>query len=157
MQIHRKALFTAVCVFLLGGCAASSGAISDSDRNAMRSAVADFSSAMIRGDAAAAASHWAVDGTAMPPNLPTAHGRADIEKLFAGFGKITAFTQNVVEADGRGDLAYTQSTFEVTFVPPGATTPITDKGKGVLVWNKQSDGSWIVARGAWNSDLPLPK
>jgi hypothetical protein len=39
----------------------------------------------------------------------------------------------VVETDGRGDLAYSHITFEVTFTPPGATASITDKGKGILV------------------------
>jgi ketosteroid isomerase-like protein len=122
----------------------------------MRSAVDDFTQAVLRGDFATAASHWAEDGTAMAPNVPAAHGRADIQKLFTGFGKITAFTQNVMEVDGRGDLAYTHQTFEVTFTPPGAAAAVTDKGKGVFVW-KQAGGTWVVTRGAWNSDLPLPK
>jgi uncharacterized protein (TIGR02246 family) len=157
MQVHRKGLFAAVCVLVLTGCAASSAAISESDRSAMRAEVDDFSKAMLDGDFARAASHWAQDATALPPNGAAAHGRPQIQKLFETLGKPTAFKQDVVEADGRGDLAYTRQTFEVTFTPPGATTAITDKGKGILVWSKQSDGSWLVTRGAWNSDLPLPK
>ncbi len=157
MQVHRTVLFAAVCAVVLTGCGASSAVISESDRGAIRSAVDDFTKAVQLGDFVTAASHWAEDGTAMPPHAPAAHGRADIQKLFTSFGKITAFTQNVVEADGKGDLAYTHQTFDLTFTPPGATAPVTDKGKGVFVWAKQSGGTWVVTRGAWNSDLPLPK
>lgn len=157
MQVQRTALFAAVCALVLTGCGTSSAAIAESDRGAIRAAVEDFTQAVVRGDFATAASHWAEDGTAMAPHAAAAHGRADIQKLFTSFGKITAFTQSVVEADGRSDLAYTQQTFDVTFTPPGATAPVTDKGKGVFVWAKQSGGTWVVTRGAWNSDLPLPK
>ncbi len=157
MHVHRKALFAAAFALLLTGCAAKTAPISESDRSAMRSAVDDFTKAILSGDFAAAAAHWAEDGTALPPHAAPAHGRPEIQKLFAGFGKTTAFKQDVLETDGRGDLAYSRIAFDVTFTPPGATTSITDKGKGILVWTKQSDGSWLVTRGAWNSDLPLPK
>lgn len=157
MRVNRTAFFATVCGLVLTGCGASSAALTESDRTAIRSAVENFTQAVLHGDFATAASHWAEDGTAMPPHAAAAHGRADIQKLFTSFGKITAFSQTVVEAKGTGDLAYTHQTFDVTFVPPGATAPVTDKGKGVFVWTKQSGGTWVVTRGAWNSDLPLPK
>jgi len=157
MQVHRKAFFAAVCALVLTGCAAKTAPISESDRVAIRSAVDGFTKAILAGDFAAAASKWAEDATALPPNAAAVHGRPEIQKLFAGFGKTTAFTQNVVETDGRGDLAYSHFTFEVTFTPPGATASMTNKGKGLLVWSMQSDGTWLVKRGTWNSDLPLPK
>lgn len=157
MQVHEKGLFAAACVLILAGCAASSAAISESDRSAIRSSVADFTEAILHGDVAGATARWTEDGTALPPHAPAAHSRPDIQKLFASFGKVTAFRQDVVETDGLGDLAYSHITFDVTFVPPGATAAVTDKGKGLLVWRRQSGGTWLVARGAWNSDLPLPK
>ena len=157
MQVHRTALFAVACAVVLTGCSASSAAISESDRGAMKSAVDGFTKAILGGDFAAAAAYWAEDATALPPHAATAHGRPAIQKLFAGFGKTTAFKQDVLETDGRGDLAYSRIAFDVTFTPPGATASITDKGKGILVWGKQRDGTWLVTRGAWNSDLPLPK
>jgi uncharacterized protein (TIGR02246 family) len=157
MQVHRKGLFAAVCVVFLAGCAASSAAISESDRTAISSGVAAFTQAVLKSDFAAAAAQFTEDGIALPPNAPAVHGRPDIQKLFAGFGKTAAFKEDVVETDGLGDLAYTHFTFETTFTPPGTTGAITDKGKGLLVWRKQPDGTWLVKRGAWNSDLPLPR
>jgi uncharacterized protein (TIGR02246 family) len=157
MNIHRTTLFAAVCVLAITGCGGSAASISEADRSAMHATVDSFTKAILSGDFAAAASLWSEDATAMPPHLTAAQGRADIQKLFAGFGKTTAFTQNVVETEGRGDLAYSRVTFDVTFTPPGATAPVTDKGKVLLVWGRQADGKWLVTRGAWNSDLPLPK
>lgn len=157
MQVHRTAVLAAVCAFVLAGCSASSAAISESDRGAIRSAVDDFTKAILSGDFAKAASHWAEDGTTLPPHAATVHGRPEIQKLFASFGKTTAFRQDVLETDGRGDLAYSHFAFDITFIPPGATASITDKGKGILVWGKQADGTWLVKRGTWNSDLPLRK
>src|SRR6266550_209231 len=157
MQVHRTALFAAVCALVLTGCGASSAAITESDRTAMRSAVDGFTKAILAADFAAAAAYWAEDGTALPPHAVAVHGRPEIQKLFAGFGKTTAFKQDVLESDGRGDLAYSRMTFDVTFTPSGTTTSITDKGKGILIWGKQRDGTWLVTRGTWNSDLPLTK
>ncbi|HEX9127565.1 MAG TPA: SgcJ/EcaC family oxidoreductase [Gemmatimonadaceae bacterium] len=157
MHPRRTALLVALSIAAVTGCAASSGAISESDRTAIQSAVDTWTKAILSGDFAAGASLWSTDATALPPHSPAVHGRPDIQKFFAGFGKTTAFTEKVLETDGRGDLAYSLVTFDATFTPPGATAAITDKGKVLLVWNKQSDGKWLVARGAWNSDLPLPQ
>jgi len=155
MQI-RHATLAILSALVLSACAATSASISNSDRAAIKAAVADFNQAVSNGDYAKAASHWAEDGVAMPPHGPTVTGRANIEKLFAGFGKTTAFREDVVEADGAGTMAYSRVSFDVTFVPPNATASMHDVGKVLLVWAKQSDGSWIVQRGAWNSDMPLP-
>jgi len=157
MKIHRTTLYAAVCALVLTGCGASAASISKADRNAMHSAVDSFTKAILSADFAGAASYWSEDATAMPPHAAADHGRADIQKLFAGFGKTSAFTQNVLETEGRGDLAYSRVGFDVTFTPPGATAPVTDKGKVLLVWGRQTDGKWLVTRGAWNSDLALPK
>src|SRR5438094_6523821 len=77
----------------------------------------------------------------MPPNGPVVQGRAAMQKFFAGFPKITAFKENVVEIAGYGDLVHPRGTYEMTMMPPGAKTPLTDIGKVLAVWRKQPDGS----------------
>lgn len=157
MRVHRMALFTAVCALVLTGCGASSAALTDTDRTAITTTLEAFPKAILAGDFKAAAALWTEDAIAMPPHAAEARGRADIEKLFASFGKTTAFTQNIVETQGRGDLAYSRLTFAVTFTPAGSTAAISDRGKVLVVLARQTDGSWRTARAAWNSDLPLPK
>ena len=38
--------------------------------------------------------------------------------------------------------------------PPGATTPIKDRGKYLDVRKKQKDGRWLYVMDSWSSDLP---
>ena len=157
MKAHTGLLFVAACALVGTGCAASSGAITDSDRSAIDKTVQAFSVAVLKGDFPTAAALWTEDGWILPPHAPAVHGRAEIAKFFSGFGKTTKLVEKVIESDGRGDVAYAHFTFDATFTPPGATAPISDKGKGLLAMSKQSDGSWLTTRAAWNSDLPLPK
>jgi uncharacterized protein (TIGR02246 family) len=98
-------------------------------------------------------SAYTEDGILLPPNAPVVQGRAAIRKFFDGFPKITAFKQSVVETEGDGDPTYVRGTYEMTMIPPGAKEPLKDTGKVLAIWQKQSDGSWLVSRVAWNSDL----
>ena len=158
MKAYSRMAVLVVCALGLTGCGASSGAITDTDKAAIAKTVQQaFPGAILKGDYAAAAALWTEDGWILPPHAPAAQGRSAIAKFFAGFGKTSNIVENVTESDGRGDLAYARFSFDATFTPPGATAPISDKGKGLLVMRKQSDGSWLTTRASWNSDLPLPK
>ena len=156
MQSHRI-LALAMLSFGFSGCANGPPAFTDADRTAIRSSIDSFTAAVNKRDFAAAASAYTEDGLIMPPNAPIAQGRAAIQKTFEGFGTPVKFTQPTVEVEGEGSLAYARETGDLTIIPPGAKTPITDKAKILTVWRKQSDGSWKVIRGIWNSDLPLPR
>jgi hypothetical protein len=39
----------------------------------------------------------------------------------------------ILALEGRNDLAYVHSAYEVTVTPPGATEPVGDRGKGVRI------------------------
>ena len=138
----------------LSACQSRPAALTDLDRDAIRAVVAKFDKAVLAADWPTAVSVYTEDGILMPPNGPVVQGRAAMQKFFAGFPKITAFKENVVEIAGYGDLVHPRGTYEMTMMPPGAKTPLTDIGKVLAVWRKQADGSWSVARVTWNSDLP---
>jgi len=123
----------------------------------MRAAIDDFTQAGLAADWRRAASHYAEDGIILPPNAPAVEGRLAIEKFLAAFPKLTSFTQAAVEIEGNGDLAYARGTGTLAMVPPGAKAAVADTFKTLAVWRKQSDGSWQVIRGIWNSDLAPPK
>jgi uncharacterized protein (TIGR02246 family) len=155
MFMHRLSSSVAFAACLLGGCErrAGPGSLTDADRSAIRESVANFDKAMVAGDWPSVLSHYSEDGILMPPNGPEVKGRAAMQKFFQGFPKITEFKENVLEIEGHGDLAYPRGTYEMTMVPPGAG-PLKDKGKVLAVWRKQPDGSWLVTRVIWSSDLP---
>jgi uncharacterized protein (TIGR02246 family) len=153
MLIHRTLGVVALSGLALSACQRGPAPLTDVDRNAIRAVVANFDKAVLAGDWPAVVSVYAEDGMLLPPNGPTVQGRAAIQNFFGGFPKITAFKQSVVEIEGQGDLAYPRGTYEMTMMPPGAKAPLTDTGKVIAVWRKQPDGSWLVLRVMWNSDL----
>ena len=152
MLIHRTLAALSACVLLVA-CQRGAAPLTDDDRNAIRTGVANLDKAMLAADWPSAASIYAEDGMVLPPNGLAAHGRPAIQKLFSGFPRVSAFHQSVEEIEGHGDLAYARALYEVTMNPPGAKEPVLDRGKVLAVWRKQPDGSWLVTRAIWNSDL----
>jgi uncharacterized protein (TIGR02246 family) len=107
------------------------------------------------GDMAALAATYTTDGVLMPPNHEAVEGRAGIQAFMESFPHFTEIDLQPIEVNGEGDLAYVRGTYTVTMAPEGGQ-PINDTGKYMEIRQKQADGSWLIARDEWNSDLPLP-
>lgn len=157
MLAYRTLALLVISSLAVSACQRESGSLTDADRNAIRAAIDDFTEAGLATDWRRAASHYTEDGMIFPPNAPAVHGRPAIEKFFAAFPKLTSFTQEAVEIEGNGDLAYARGPGTMAMLPPGAKAAVADTAKILTVWRKQSDGSWQVTRGIWNSDLAPPK
>jgi ketosteroid isomerase-like protein len=80
-----------------------------------------------------------------------------IGKLFSGFFALPALKISWhpvrVQVAKSGELGYTSGTYQMAFNDPSGKA-ISDTGKYVTVWKKQSDGSWKVLLDIFNSDLP---
>jgi uncharacterized protein (TIGR02246 family) len=150
-----------LCVFVLTSLALSAcqpkptktAPLTDADRKAITEGVVRLDKAVLSGDPRGAAALYTEDAILAPPNTPEVRGHAAIQKFFEGFPRMSAFKEKVVEVEGHGDLAYAWATFDVVAHPPGAKAPVKDTGKVLAIWRKQPDGSWLVTRAAWNSDL----
>jgi len=153
MLTHRALIVVVVSGLALSACQQGPALLTDADRNTIRAVVANFDKAVMAGDWPAVVSVYAEDGILLPPNAPAVQGRAAMQSFFSGLPKITAFSERVVEIEGQSNLAYVRGTYEMTMMPPGAKAPLKDTGKVIAVWRKQSDGSRLVARVMWNSDL----
>ncbi len=137
--------------------AQEAGPLSDEDVAAIRAGRQAFVQAQLAGDWAAAAAVHTEDAVRMPPNNTVVRGRAAIEAGFAEIDTVTAFTVTSVETEGRDGLAYDWVSYSLTLLLEGMTEPSTETGKGLVIWQKQADGSWQIHRVIWNSDLPLPE
>ncbi len=96
-------------------------------------------------------------GSMLVPNAPIATGKKAIAKLTAsGFAlqdyKLTWHPDKAGVARS-GDLGYTSGTYEWSFKDASGKA-VSDKGKYLIVWKKQADGSWKVLFDMNNSDLP---
>jgi len=132
--------------------ATAAAPLSDADRAAIRNRIAQFDRNVLAGNWPAVASAYTEDAILFPPHAPLVRGRMAIQQFFEAFPKVTEFKQNAVEIDGEGDLAFPWGTYETAMLSPDATA-VKDRGKVLAVWRKQADGTWLVSRVCWNSDL----
>ncbi len=146
-----------VCLALIA-CQTGAAGLSEQDKAAIRKVVDDAQKLATPQQADWAAYvklYYTEDGTVLMPNMPPVQGRAAIQATLASFPPVSEFKAEIVELDGRGDLAYVRGNYSMTMNQPGAP-PVTDKGKYVEVWKKQADGTWKVNYDSWSSDLAAP-
>jgi len=91
----------------------------------------------------------------MPPNVPLREGAEMIRGWHADF-----FDLGDVEVDNElegirvsGDLAVGWGRF-VSRITPEEGEALSEVGKWMAIWERQSDGSWLILRNIWNSDQP---
>ena len=116
---------------------------------------AKWEAAAKAGDGAAIAALYTNDAIILPPGRPLVTGRASAEQFFGGMLKsgvksIGLHTDNVERA---GDYAIETGTATITVQPEGKEAQ-TSNGKYVVVWKRQSDGSWQLHRDIWNDTPP---
>ncbi|HEU5040258.1 MAG TPA: DUF4440 domain-containing protein [Gemmatimonadales bacterium] len=126
--------------------------LTDQDRAAIRSRIAKFDKDVLAGNAPAIASAYTEDAVLLPPNAPMVKGRQAIQEFFKEFPKFTKFTESPIEVEGEGDFAFPWGTYE-----SADAAGVKDHGKVLAVWHKQPDGTWLVGRVCWNSDLESVK
>jgi ketosteroid isomerase-like protein len=155
-----------VVLFLLVGtvsaasaaCQAGAGNLGAPDQAAIRKVV-DDAAKMVTPSKTDYADYvklyYADDAAVLASNAPAAQGHAAIQAALQSFPPMSDFKLEIVELDGRGDLAYVRGNYSMTMNPPGAPA-MADKGKYVEIWKKQADGSWKVRYDSFSSDLPAP-
>lgn len=154
-------------VVLLAGCSMGSGdqpkpqAVTQpidtraSDADAIRAASGAWSQAYVAKDLDKSSAVYTDDAIVMSPKAAPVHGKDTIRKglaqMFAIPGPGLSFQTTSVEVARSGDIAYETGTYDfVTTTKNGKTND--EKGKYVVVWKKQSDGSWKAAVDIDNTD-----
>ena len=101
-------------------------------------------------------SFYAEDAVAFPPHAPMTRGKEATRAAWSELVEDPSLTWQTtkVEVSRSSDLAYSFGTFEATISGPEGE-PIDDHGKWVVVWKKQSDGTWKHIIDIYNYDLPL--
>ena len=99
--------------------------------------------------------YFAEGASIYPPGMPVVTGVDAIRKTYSEMVKAPdfalSFTPTKAEVAASGDLGYTAGTYEMTMAG------MSEKGKYVTAWRKQSDGAWKVAEDIFNADtMPTP-
>jgi uncharacterized protein (TIGR02246 family) len=141
------------------GVAAATSADAGAVRAAIDSANARFLDALKRNDTTALANNYADDAIVMMGNMEAWRGREAVRKGFAGMiaqMPVKDFSFRTEDVMVGGDLAVETGSYEGTFQAKDGKE-MKDKGKYVVVWKRQADGSWKIVRDVANSDAPPPK
>jgi uncharacterized protein (TIGR02246 family) len=125
------------------------------DEAAIRAASAAWSEAATARDLDKSLAVYTEDAVQMSPKGPAVHGKDAIRKgwtqMFATPGRGLSFQTTAVEVARSGDLAYETGTYDFVATDQKGKT-IDEKGKYVVAWKKQSDGSWKAAVDIDNAD-----
>jgi uncharacterized protein (TIGR02246 family) len=128
------------------------------DRAAIDSLRVQYQATWKAGDAQQLASLYAPDALVLYPNQPAVAGHAAILSYFQTF--FAEFAQDVFELTSEevevaGSWAFDRGTVRWRGVPRSGGGPVEDRGKYLVILQRQPDGSWKVARDMDNSDRPL--
>jgi ketosteroid isomerase-like protein len=121
------------------------------NRQAIDNANAGFAAAINQGDVAAAMTVYTDDAKLLPPNYPAVTGRANIQAFWEGAAQalgIKHVSMNTLEVEFIGDTAIEHGEYTLDLASG------QDKGKFIVVWKRQTDGSWKWHIDIFNSDLP---
>jgi len=151
MRVPFPGVLMTVLGLSIAGTALAAG-LPDEDQAAIRAAVEAFAKAASVNDTTALAALYTDDAILLPPNAPKVEGRDAIRSFFAVFPQMESFKLSVEGVDGSGDLAYTWGTYYMSFLGDDGGL-VSDIGKFLDVKKKQADGSWLLYRDMYNSDL----
>lgn len=93
------------------------------------------------------------DAVLMPDGEPIVSGSEAIRAWFeAGFAReVTRQTIDNDEIVVSGGWAFMRGHWTLTIAPRGGGPARRLQGKHLVIWQRQDDGSWKVARDIWNS------
>ena len=119
----------------------------DADREAIRRAGELFvqnALANPRNDRASAAC-YEDDAIMLAPSQSPIVGRTAIEKFLSSFPPFSDYRLEVAEIVGDGDLAFERGSASMTLRPAEEATK-QFRINYVVIWRRQTDGSWRAAR-----------
>jgi uncharacterized protein (TIGR02246 family) len=159
--MKTKPLFLSGCIALLSFafvCLASAADTKSAIEKALRDLDAQWSAAAGAKDLDKTVSFYSDDAVVMPPNAPSATTKEAIrsawKEMLTNPGAAISWKATKVEVAKSGDLAYVSGTYEDTMTDASGK-PVKDRGKYVVIFKKQADGTWKVVADIWNSDLPV--
>ena len=151
--------FAADAMLTVIGCALmiNGDARMKSNEAAIRAMGEKYAEYVNSGDLERYMSVWAEEGIQMPPNAPAVSSRESIRlammPLFDGFHlKMSINDQEIKIA---GDWAYSRGTYALDMTPKAGGDSIHVDGKALTIWQRQPDGSWLISRDCFNSNIPL--
>ena len=157
MRIKHLLLVTLLTTGAIAACAPPAPPPPDTAavKAAIEAANARFTAAIKKGDTIAMVADYDANAMIMAPGGPAASGSAGIAKFMGGMIAtltVKEFNLKIGDVVVTGDYAIETGTYDMVLTPKKAKD-MPDKGKYIVVWKKQADGSWKLFRDIWNTDI----
>jgi uncharacterized protein (TIGR02246 family) len=112
--------------------------------------------AMKQGDSSQLASHFKDGGVLLPEQGPAVRGRRAIEQWFQSWlpsAKVTEFEVVSEDFDVVQNVAFEVGRHRMV-IQFGEAEPFEDEGKFLMVYEKASDGKWLISKDMFSSSRP---
>ena len=130
----------------------------EADLAAIQALEEDWSAAFVAGNVAGLVATYTDGAVRMPPGAPAYTGREAIEEAFRGlFERFSAELtwpteeEELVVADG---WAFHRDKYTIRLTPVAGGEVLEERGKVIVIYQLQADGSWKVSHEIWNRDNP---
>ena len=158
MTMRNRILCLSLAV-VLSSCAHTTNGSSTSAMEAISAADAALQSAVAERNLEAIISFYAEDAVMLPTAEPIVVGKPAIRKEWQHILDIPDFQNRSVltkvDVSSGGDMAYSMGTYLAMMLGEDGQ-PVTEPGKFLSVWKRQSDGSWRIVADTYNTDIPPP-
>ena len=116
----------------------------------------EFQTTYNTNDASALAALYTEDGVLMPSNRPTVSGNQAVEASFQGvFDQFSAkLTISSEELQVGGDWAFDRGSYSISLTPKADGEAMEENGRYLVIFQRQPDGTWKVARDIDNTTSP---
>lgn len=125
--------------------------------DAIEQAGGRFADLFNRGAIDTLATMYTPDAMVLPPNSDPVRGLDSIRTFWAGARQqgLKAVELRTTDVAVSGDFAIETGAYTLT-IQPGSGPAVTDRGKYVVVWRRQPNGSWKLFRDIFNTSMPAP-
>jgi ketosteroid isomerase-like protein len=157
--MQRKLVFTLLVLSLISAVGCNRKPNLDEARTAIRTADAEWSRAAVANDVDGFMTFVSSKGSMLPPNQPAITGTSAIREwvsaMMSSPGFSISWRSATVEVAESGEMGYTTGSYDLRMQGPDGAT-ISERGKYVTIWEKESDDRWRAVVDTFNSDVPPP-
>ena len=159
MRVQSSAAILLFIAFGISACQ-SAAQQTEADRAAIKGLARAWNAGAEAGDIGALLALRTDDVIQYPPDKPTARGKQALKDfytwLFEGFnvsGNLIEGSEEITVTDG---WAYYITEYILRISPKAGGDTVEERGKIIIICERQPDGSWLWAREMWNRNSPPP-
>jgi ketosteroid isomerase-like protein len=161
MMLRYRLLVACVALSaLLTSCTKSAPDTHDADVLALKDTEAAWVKDAATKDVEKWVAHYTDDASVLLPYTPIVSGKVAIsgtlKPMLSDPNFAVTFGAVKIDVAKSGDLAYTQGTYSLTLSNPKTNAPVTEQGKYLTVYQKQTDGTWKAVEDTFMADAPPP-